>query len=132
MADSQKAPSRADRVRSTVLIAWSYAAVYSIVAVLLFGGSKGPGQFHFSLGEVVAVYWLSATILGLIVGILRPFGTTPGRRFAIAFLGSWPAVLGIYAIANQKQFTEVDRLDLAIAAALAAVYSAYAATQESF
>ena len=127
-----KARTVLGRIGSTVATAWGYAAVYTAIAILLFAVSPGAGQGGFSLPKVVVVYWVAATVIGIVVGVLRPLATTPERRFGVAFIGVWPAVLGIYVAANDLEFSLVDRIDLMIVSIIAAVYAAYAATQRKW
>lgn len=124
----ESSPRLTDRLWTSIVASWGYAVVYSIIAVVLFALSSGPGRVQASLLEVIAVYWIAATIIGVLVGMLRPLATSGVSRAAIGFVAVWPAALGIYVVANQTWFSRLDGGDYVVVTLLALVYGVVGST----
>jgi hypothetical protein len=120
------------RIASAVLLAWCFAAVYSIIAIALFAASNGPGRFDSSLGSVVTLYWVGATLIGAIIGALQPLATTMDRRVGVAFVGIWPAMLAMYVMANDLGFQHLERGDVVTVTVISVVFAIWGASQKNW
>ncbi len=63
-------------------------SIFGVLSVAFLGGGERLRRDHTTLGEVVLVYWLTAPVAGLLVGLLRPTLGRPGGRWLTLTLGA--------------------------------------------
>lgn len=94
MLGFEKAPSR--RSLSSDL-SWGFwqgciaafiLSIFGVISVAFLGGGESLRRDNTTLGEVILVYWLTAPVAGLLVGLLRPALQRPATRWLTFTLGA--------------------------------------------